>query len=202
MKNEKNNKKKVLLVLLGISIVTVLGSTIAYFTTTTDIANLFKTALYQAEVKEEFISPENWTPGQTTSKNVNVTNTGSIPMSLRASYTEKWISKSGKELSLKDSNGNVVSIINFNSDWNKDSDGFYYYGTKDNMTKLDPNETSTSFISGVTFNSNVISSLKETKSADGKTISYTSNGDGYDDATYTLTIKIDTIDYSQKSIWK
>ena len=163
---------------------------------------MFKTALYQAEVKEEFISPENWTPGQTTSKNVNVTNTGSIPMSLRASYTEKWISKSGKELSLKDSNGNVVSIINFNSDWNKDSDGFYYYGTKDNMTKLDPNETSTSFISGVTFNSNVISSLKETKSADGKTISYTSNGDGYDDATYTLTIKIDTIDYSQKSIWK
>ena len=49
---------------------------------------------------------------------------------------------------------------------------------------------------------NIKSSLKETKSADGQTITYSSTGDGYDNATYSLTIKIDTVQYDQaKNIW-
>ena len=37
----------------------------------------------------------------------------------------------------------------------------------------------------------------------GKTITYTSTGDGYDNATYTLTIRLDTIQYDQaNNIWK
>lgn len=70
------------------------------------------------------------------------------------------------------------------------------------MTVLSPNQTSTSFISGVTFNSDVVSTLNENISADEKTITYTSTGDGYDNATYTLTVKIDTIQYDQASnVW-
>ena len=54
-----------------------------------------------------------------------------------------------------------------------------------------------------TFNENIKSSLKETRSSDGKTITYTSTGDGYDNATYSLTIKIDTIQYDQaNNVWK
>ena len=202
MKKNKKNKKK-LLTLLGISILTVLGSTVAYFTTSTDITNYFKAALYQHQIVEQFESPSNWTPGTTTEKTITVKNTGSINMAVRASYTEEWTTANGNKLSLSDSEGNVASIINFNSSWTKDSDGHYYYGSKENMTKLKPEETTSSFISGVTFNENIKSSLKETRSSDGKTITYTSTGDGYDNATYSLTIKIDTIQYDQASnVWK
>ena len=203
IKKEKDNKKRrKVLTVLGISLVTALGSVLSYFTTSSNFINLFKTAIYQNKIVEVFESPDNWTPGTTTEKTIKVTNTGSIDMAVRASYTEKWVSKNGAELPLKDTNNNVVSVINFNDGWTKASDGYYYYGSKDNMTILSPNQTSTSFISGVTFNSDVVSTLNENISADGKTITYTSTGDGYDNATYTLTVKIDTIQYDQASnVW-
>ena len=50
--NEKKNKKK-LLVVGGISLLTVLAGTLAYFTTSTNITNKFKSALYQNEIVEK-----------------------------------------------------------------------------------------------------------------------------------------------------
>lgn len=199
--NEKKNKKK-LLIVSGISLLTILGGTLAYFTTSTEIANFFKTALYQNKIVETFESPSNWTPGTTTDKSIVVTNTGSINMAVRASYTEKWVNGNGDEIALTDEDGNVASIINFNDSWKKDADGYYYYGSKANMTVLKPNETSTSFISGVTFNEKIKSTLTETITDGGQTITYTSSGEGYDNAKYTLTIKIDTIQYDQAiNVW-
>ena len=201
-KQNKKNKKK-LLILSGIGLLTVLGGTLAYFTTSTNITNKFKAALYQNEIVEVFESPSNWTPGTVTEKTVAVTNTGSINMAVRATYTEKWVNANGEELGLKDSNNNVASIITFANDWTKDSDGFYYFGSKSNMTALEPGKTSSSFIKSVKFNENIQASLKETVSSDGQTITYTSTGDGYDNATYTLTIRLDTIQYDQAAnVWK
>lgn len=199
--NEKKNKRK-LLIVTGISALTILGGTLAYFTTSDTIQNVFKTALYQHQIVEKFESPSDWTPGTTTDKTIKITNTGSINMAVRASYTEKWITSNGAELPLKDIDNNVAAIINFNEGWTKSSDGHYYYGSKDNMTKLAPGETTNSFISGVTFNNNVKASLSQSISADGHTITYTSSGNGYDNATYKLTVRIDTIQYDQaKNIW-
>lgn len=204
MKNkqkEKNNKKK-LIIVSSIALLTILGGTLAYFTTSTNIANVFKAALYQNEIVEVFESPSNWTPGTVTEKTVAVTNTGSINMAVRATYTEKWVSSSGKTLSLRDSKNNVASLITFATDWTKDSDGFYYYGSKSNKTVLAPGNTSSSFIKSVKFNEQIESTLQQTVSADGKTITYTSTGDGYDNSTYTLTIRLDTIQYDQAdNIW-
>ncbi len=200
--NKKSKNKKKLLIVLIISILAVIGGTLAYFTTTTTIKDIFKTAIYQNEITEVFEAPENWTPGTTTDKTVKVTNTGSIDMAVRVSYTEKWITSNNKELSLKDENGEVASIINFNDDWTKDEDGYYYFGSKENKTVLKPGETSTSFMSGVTFNPNIVSSLSETVSQDGKTVTYTSTGNGYDNAQYILVVKLDTIQYDQAdNIW-
>ncbi len=200
--NKKNKNKKKLLIVSIISILAVIGGTLAYFTTTTTIKDIFKTAIYQNEITEVFEAPENWTPGTTTDKTVKVTNTGSIDMAVRVSYTEKWITSNNKELSLKDENGEVASIINFNDDWTKDEDGYYYFGSKENKTVLKPGETSTSFMSGVTFNPNIVSSLSETVSQDGKTVTYTSTGNGYDNAQYILVVKLDTIQYDQAdNIW-
>ena len=139
MKDSKNNKnKKGIIILGGLSLLGVLGGTLAYFTTTTNIANKFKSGMYQNEIVEKFESPVNWTPGTVTEKKISVKNTGNIPMAVRASYTEKWVSASGKELNLKDIDNNQVSIINFGKNWTKSNDGYYYYGSKENKTVLDP----------------------------------------------------------------
>jgi len=197
----KNNRKKTLIV-SGIALLTILGGTLAYFTTSNTMINAFQSAKYQAKIVENFESPDNWSPGTTTDKTIKVTNNGSINMAVRASYTEKWINANGDELPLKDGNNNVAAIINFNSGWTKDNDGYYYYGSKTNLTKLTPGAESTSFISGVTFNENIVASLRKTTSADGQTVTFESTGEGYDNAKYTLTITIDTIQYDQAvNVW-
>lgn len=204
MKDSRNNKnKKGIIILGGLSLLGVLGGTLAYFTTTTNIANKFKSGMYQNEIVEKFESPANWTPGTITEKKISVKNTGNIPMAVRASYTEKWVSASGKELNLKDIDNNQVSIINFGKNWTKSSDGYYYYGSKENKTVLEPTSVSTSFINSVKFNEKVNASLKESVSEDGKTITYTSTGDGYDNATYTLMVKIETVQHdAANNFWK
>lgn len=200
MKKTKNNKK--IFVVTCLSLATVLGGTLAYFNTNSSIVNTFKTALYQNEIIETFASPTTWTPGTTTEKTVKVTNTGNTDMAIRATFTEKWVNANGEELSLKDEDNNVAAIIDFNESWHKAEDGYYYYGTKDNLTKLMPDDTSSSFINSVTFNENIKANLKETISADGQTITYQSDGNGYDNAQYTLTLKLETVQYDQaKNIW-
>lgn len=204
LKNNKKNKdnRKKLLIVGTISLFTILGGTLAYFTTSSTIANIFNTAKYETQIVENFESPSDWTPGTTTDKTIKVTNHGSIDMALRATYTEKWVNAKGEQLPLKDSENNVAAIINFDNSWTKDQDGYYYYGSKDELTKLTPEQTSSSFITGVTFNENIKASLNTTVSEDGQTITFTSTGDGYDDAVYTLTVKIDTIQYDQAhNVW-
>ena len=194
MKNK--NKRKKLLLILGVSIFTVIGGTLAYFTTSSSIPNMFKSGLYQETIHEKFVSPTNWTPGTTTKKEVTVTNTGDVDMAVRASVEERWVSKNGTTLPNR-INNEGVALLNLNDGWTKDNDGYYYYGSKDNLTKLSSGDESSSFISGVTFNPNINANLVANTSSDGKTITYTSTGDGYDDATYTLTVKLDTIQYDQ-----
>lgn len=201
-KNKEQGNKKRLLIVAIICAFMILGGTLAYFTTSDTIENFFNTALYQHQIVEKFESPSDWTPGTTTEKTIKVTNTGSINMAVRAKYTEQWVNANGTQLSLKDGSNNIAAIINFNSGWTKSSDGYYYYGSKSDMTKLAPGETTNSFISGVTFNENIKATLNQTVSADGKTITYTSSGNGYDNATYKLTVTIDTIQYDQaNNIW-
>lgn len=199
---KKKDKRTKLLVVGGISLFTVLGGTLAYFTTSSTIKDIFNTAKYETKIVEVFESPSYWTPGTTTEKTIKVTNNGTIDMALRASYTEKWVNAKGKEISLTDDDNNVAAIINFDNSWSKSDDGYYYYGSKSNMTKLLPSETSSSFITGVTFNKDIKADLNTSVSQDGKTITFTSTGNGYDDATYTLTVKIDTVQYDQaKNFW-
>lgn len=198
---KKDNRKK-LLIVGGISLFTIIGGTLAYFTTSSTIKDIFNTAKYETKIVEVFESPTDWTPGTTTEKTIKVTNNGSIDMALRATYTEKWVNANGKEISLNDTDGNVAAIIHFNDSWKLNEDGYYYYGSKDSLTKLTPTETSTSFISGVTFNENIKADLNTSVSQDGQTITFSSTGKGYDNATYTLTVKIDTIQYDQAhNVW-
>lgn len=195
------NKKSLIAIVL-IAIIGVVGVTFAYFSNTTTIENVFKTKPYSTEAYEEFVSPENWTPGTTTDKKVYVTNNGSVNVAVRMSYTESWVSADGTTLSgVQDDN--QAAIINFanTTDWTYNpegyEEGYYYYNTD-----LAPNATTSSFIESVTFNSAIVSEATCTTDEDTKTTNCVSTGKGYDGATYTLTIKVETLQADAKDeVW-
>ena len=95
-KNKRKVSKKKTLIVSIISLFTILGGTLAYFTTSSSISNVLKTALYQNEIIEKFVAPTNWTPGDTTEKTIQVTNTGKINMAVRVSYEENGLMQMAK----------------------------------------------------------------------------------------------------------
>ena len=93
------NNKKVLVGLIILMVVSVVGLTIAFFTDTVEIPNVFKTNVFKTKVTEEFVSPDDWVPGTRTSKTIKVDNLGDVPVAVRISYTESWVAKDGTSLS-------------------------------------------------------------------------------------------------------
>ena len=63
-----NMKKtnKVLVVILLLLVVGVVGLTIAYFSNSTSVDNVFTTQPYGTTVNEDFVAPSNWLPGDVT----------------------------------------------------------------------------------------------------------------------------------------
>ena len=210
--------KKSLVALVLVAVLGIVGVTIAYFTSTDTIENVFGTKPYSMEVTETFTSPDNWTPGTTTSKTVVATNKGDVDAAVRVSYTESWVDANGNPLSLTDSatpTPNRVAVINFASDyttkWTKSTESgkdYYYY-----KTKLAKDASTSSLIQSVTFNPNVTISTSDactytlndnttttTKPADMttvKSVTCRTTTDGYAGGTYTLTIKVETVQYDQ-----
>lgn len=184
--------KKTLVALVALLLIGVVGGTWAYFTAEASFDNVFKTQKFSADFTEDFVSPEDWTPGTTTKKEVYATNTGDVPVAVRVSYTEKWVSENGTELSLTQGE-NQVALINLTntSDWEKVGN---YYVYKHILAK---GEKTLSFMDSVTFNENVTasSSVNCTTEQNGSitTKKCTSSGYGYDGATYTLNVKIEVI---------
>ena len=190
--------KKSLIALVLIAIIGLIGASFAYFTSTDTFQNVFRTKAYKMQVEEVFQSPDNWTPGTTTEKTVVATNKGDVDAAVRVSYTESWVDANDQTLPLKDSSNNVAAIINFanTSDWIKEGNYYYY------KTKLAKNESSSSFIESVTFNPELsISATSQcSDTATGRLCTTTTSG--YAGGTYTLTIKVETVQYDQyQSAW-
>lgn len=189
---KKTNKKP--LIALGIMLlVGIIGGTISYFTSSTTIPNTFKTETYKTVTTEEFISPSSWTPGTTTSKTVTVKNEGNVPVAVRVSYTEAWVSKNGSSLPLQPTGlSQPAAILNLNTTgWIKN--GNYYYYNK----AVKNGETSPTFLNSVTYNPQAPTDIQCTTqtTSTGTTHTCESSGNGYDGATYTLTITVETIQY-------
>ena len=184
----KKGNRKAFYALLLLSLIILIGGTFAYFTDIVRVPNIFKTKPYSTEVKEEFVSPDNWLPGTTTDKKVFVKNTGEVDVAVRVSYTESWVSQNGTELSLKQGD-NQAAIINFDnmSDWEKEGDYYYY------KKKLSSGDSTNSFIKSVKFNEKIESDYKCV--GEGLTKQCMSTGLGYDSATYTLTVNVETIQF-------
>ena len=197
MKTLKN--KKSLVALLLVAILGIVGVTIAYFTSTDTFTNIFRTKPYQIQTIDIFESPSDWTPGNTTDKVVFVNNTGNVTAAVRISYTEEWKDANDEVLPLLDGNDNPAAVINFAGDWAdnwiKNTEGgvdYYYY-----KTSLKAGYTTPALMESVTFNPDVeITTTKNCETEDTATICTTSAG-GYAGGTYTLTIKVETVQFDQ-----
>ena len=208
-------QRKSVIALLLIAIIGVVGLTFAYFSNSDTIENNFITKEYGSTYTEEFVSPDNWLPGDTTNKTVVATNTGQVDQAVRIHVTEAWTThnngtlngwihpdgtKSTHETNAELETDERVAIINLanTSDWTKVGD-YYYYNYK-----LVPGKSTTSFIESVTFNSKTkLDNTCVTTEGNGtKTITCNSSGDDYDNATYSLTFTIDTVQYNQyRNAW-
>ena len=214
------NKKMPIIALALIAIVGIVGGTIAYFTSSAEFPNIFKTKTYNTELTEEFKSPSDWTPGTKTDKLVQVKNTGNIDVATRVSYTEEWIAADGTTkpsttITVEGEEQRTV-LLHIVEEENWIKEGNYYYYNKG----LTTGESAT-FIDYVTFNPNVeieYDTVTEyyyegettpvTTPVEGKKLvkqvkKYTSKEDGYAGATYTLTIKVETVQLDKyKEAWE
>ncbi len=224
------NKKSLIAIIILLVVVGVVGVTFAYFNSVTTFENLFKSGKFQIKVDEEFVSPDNWVPGNTTDKTIKVTNTGTVDMAVRVWYEEKWTSATGDNLNVyetcSDDSSDIAicnglssgkaryAIINFSEDgnWIKDSK-FFEDDTSHSDTnlvssgyyyykyKLAPNEVSTSLINSVTYNKNVANDYQ--CSTENNTTICNSTGNKYDGASYNLTFHIETVQFdAYKEYWE
>ena len=202
--------KKSIIALLIVAIIGIVGLTLAYFSNSDTIENSFITKEYGSTYTEEFVSPDNWLPGDTTDKTIIVENTGEVDEAVRISFNESWTThnngtlngwihpdgtKSTHTTETELSTDESVAILNLanTSDWTKVGD-YYYYNYK-----LAPGESTTSFLESVTFNSKTKLDDTCVTTIDGstKTVTCNSSGDDYDNATYTLTFTIETVQYNK-----
>ena len=190
-----NNKKitTMFILIATILLLGIVGFTIAYFTSSVDFENEFTTGLFQTEATETFTSPENWLPGDTTPKTLTIENTGNANVKARVCISEEWESDNGDPLPNK-VNGERAAILNLanTSDWT------YRLGCYEYNDVLEPDDVTSSFIESVTFNPNIESDMTcEITTSNGSTTkTCSSSGDGYDNATYTLTFTVETIQAS------
>ena len=181
MKRIKN--KKIIFIIIFILVI---SSTIAFLYSSNVFENIFVAASYKVIVTENFESPDNWKPGDTTPKEIFLKNEGTVPIKVRISYTEEWRDANNNLLDLVH-NGERVAIINFaNQDDYVYRDGYYYYDPA-----LNPGETTSSFIESVTFNPNYEGSIV-CDTVNGNVVCE-STDDSYDGATYKLTITIEGV---------
>lgn len=198
MEEQRVNKKvdkKPLFAIMGIALIGVVAGTFAYFTSSLVFNNKFKVASYNTVTTEEFVSPDNWTPGTVTPKSIVTKNDGNIPIAVRVSYTEEWKDKNGTVINNVLDNAVKIDLDN-TSLWTKSGDYFYY------NKAVKPNESTLSFIKSVTLNKSLDDNYECSTSSDGKSKKCTSKLSGLEGGTYTLSITTETVQYDQyDSIW-
>ena len=177
---KKKNLIIVLFLLIGV------GVTLSFFTSTSELENEFKSGRYKTVSTDNFTSPSDWKPGDTTPKTITTKNEGTMPVRVRVKLTEEWKSENNNVLPLE-YNNERVSIINFDNedDWIKDGDYYYYIG------ELAPGEETSSLIKSVTYNPNTPSDMNCT--SNNGVYNCKSTGDGYDGGTYTLNVVVESV---------
>lgn len=143
-------KNKKLKAVVGLTAVAVIGGSLAYFNQTMTVENPFDTNKYESEMVEHFkpTDGDNWQPGATVNKDIQVNNTGDYDVIVRVKFDETWTRKGGdtyvdkKDKGLEARTGqtnasdglvagdySVVqkNLLNADEWFYNTNDGYYYY---------------------------------------------------------------------------
>lgn len=101
MKREKHKKYWI----VGLLVICYIGSVFAYWTQELIVHNEFETAKYETHLKEQFVSPNNWLPGQEINKDVWVTNKGTVPAFAKIVLQQEWV----RSETVTDIDGSIIS---------------------------------------------------------------------------------------------
>ena len=184
------NKKSMIAGAIAACIV-VIGGTFALFFSNTSINNIFNLGNFNVVMNESITSPDNWMPGEQIAKTITATNNGNIQAAFRVKITESWKDSGNNDITSNvPSNAVTINFIN-NKDWSYNSnDGYYYY-----KWIIKPGETTSSIISGVTLNVDLMGS-SSCQNVNGDLIC-TNNLNGLAGAEYTVTFQKETVDYTK-----
>lgn len=163
------NKKITTAVVAGLLGISLIGGTLAWFTSTDSVTNKFATGTAPdkddngtgdgVEIWEDFEEPTDVVPGDETTKKVQVQNTASYDTFIRVKITKKWTDAEGNELSadkLAKLNNDMI-VLNFGENlgetdgkWLDGKDvegahGYYYY-----MGKVAPGKFTNKLLESVT----------------------------------------------------
>ena len=201
-------KNKIIAIIVLCALLLVGGGTLAYFNSRHTNVTSLTTKVYSTKSTQEYISPENFLPGTLVNMNTKVKNTGEVEVAVRAKIEESWTSHNNASLPLYQTRSNkyyrtilfntnssqeclttscATDITSINEDWTY-SNGYYYY-----KNFLSEDDETTSLINSLLFNSyieNDISCANDPLTGDNVC---SSTGNGYDNATYNLTITFETV---------
>ena len=158
-----------------LSLVLVLGITFAWFTSSDEKKNPFKTPdfPFSIVITEEFTPPGTVDPGESIPKVVKVTNTGELPGFVRVLVLTEIIGQDGTVLP-----GNAPTQFTFEgmntTDWKDGGDGYYYY-----MNQLKPGDVSPELFTGVKIDAGL--------------------GDEYKNAGMKIEVKLEAVEIAK---WK
>lgn len=158
--------KKTLAAIFALVLIAGVAGTFAYFQYTEQFDNDFHLASQEIEFKEEFDSPDDWTPCTVTPKVLEVDNNSAFAIKSRIKYEEYWeeLDENGRptgtrlpnQIVSQDAtiNGQDAAVKNINTtDWVLNAtDGWYYYNAD-----IAAGGKSSQFIDKVTFNCNATS---------------------------------------------
>ena len=126
-------KKRNIAALVGVAAIFAVGGSLAYFNQTMEVENNFDTAKFGSTLVEDFKPSEgkDWQPGVEVNKDVVVTNTGDVPVVVRAKMDEKWVRGNDefKTILAGDDKGDAIITVKQGAGMEED--------TKDGITETD-----------------------------------------------------------------
>lgn len=136
-----NKKKLSLLVVSGVLATTIVGGSLAWFTSKDTKLNYFSTGSIKHEIVEVFEEDglaKNLLPGDEVNKDVWINNTGKSDALLRVKVIPQWVNKLGEVDNLLDTNlieldfadgvqKSLESGIGNDTNWIRGNDGYFYY---------------------------------------------------------------------------
>ena len=201
-------KNKIIAIIVLCALLLVGGGTLAYFNSRHTNVTSLTTKVYSTQSTQEYTSPENFLPGTLVNMNTKVENTGEVTVAVRAKIEESWTSRNNASLPLYQTRSNkyyrtilfntnesqeclttacATDITSINADWTY-SNGYYYY-----KNFLDEDDETSSLVNSILFNSYIENDIScSTDALTGDNVC-SSTGNGYDDATYNLTITFETV---------